>query len=59
MNTLENLIDKGIEKSTAVSMLESYSSKIGSMSGVYEITDITYDFKECGRDVELNVSHKP
>ena len=53
MNTLENLIDNGIDKYTAVSMLDSYSSKIGTMNGIYEITDIVYDFKERGRDVTL------
>ena len=53
MNTFENLIENGIDKHTAVSMLDSYASKIGTMNGVYKITDITYDFKERGRDVEL------
>lgn len=53
MNTLKNLIDNGIDKYTAVSMLDSYSSKIGTMNGIYEITDITYDFEERGRDVTL------
>lgn len=53
MNTLENLIDNGIDRNTAVSMLDSYSSKIGTMNGIYEITDITYDFSKRGRDVTL------
>lgn len=53
MNALENLIDNGIDKYTAVSMLDLYSSKIGTINGIYEITDITYDFKERGRDVTL------
>ena len=53
MNTFENLIENGIDKHTAISMLDSYASKIGTMNGVYKITDITYDFKERGRDVEL------
>lgn len=53
MNTFENLIDNGIDEHTAVSMLESYSSKIGTKNGIYEIIDITYDFQERGRNVAL------
>lgn len=53
MNTLENLINNGIDVKTAQDMLDNYSSKIGTMNGVYEIIDITYDFKERGRDVTL------
>ncbi len=37
-------------------MLDNYSSKIGTMNGIYEITDITYDFNERGRDVTLKCS---
>lgn len=53
LNTLESLLDNGIDEYTASVMLNSYSSKIGTMNGIYEITDITYDFKESGRDVTL------
>ena len=53
MNTFENLIENGIDKHTAISMLDSYASTSGTMNGVYRVTDITYDFKERGRDVEL------
>lgn len=53
MNTLENLINNGIDIKTAQDMLDNYSSKIGTMNGVYEIIDITYDFKERGKDVTL------
>ncbi len=56
MNTLQNLIDNGIEPHTAQEMLDNYSSKIGTMNGIYEITDITYDFNERGRDVTLKCS---
>jgi len=56
MNTFQNLIDNGIEPYTAQEMLDNYSSKIGTMNGVYEITDITYDFNERGRDVTLKCS---
>lgn len=56
MNTFQNLIDNGIEPHTAQDMLNNYSSKIGTMNGIYEITDITYDFTERGRDVTLKCS---
>lgn len=56
MNTFQDLIDNGIEPYTAQNMLDNYSSKIGTMNGIYEITDITYDFNERGRDVTLKCS---
>lgn len=56
MNTFQNLIDNGIEPHTAQEMLDNYSSKIGTMNGVYEIVDITYDFNERGQDVVLKCS---
>lgn len=56
MNTLQNLIDNGIEPYTAQEMLDGYSKRIGTMNGIYEITDITYDFNERGRDVTLKCS---
>lgn len=56
MNTLQNLIDNGIEPYTAQDMLDGYSKRIGAMNGVYKITDITYDFNERGRDVTLKCS---
>ena len=56
MNTLQNLIDNGIEPYTAQQMLDGYLKRIGTMNGVYEITDITYDFNERGRDVTLKCS---
>lgn len=56
MNTFEDLIQNGIEPQTVVFMLDSYSRKIGTMNGIYKITDITYDFKEHGRIVTLKCS---
>ena len=53
MNTLQSLIDNGIELYTAQSMIDNYSSKINTMNGIYIITDITYDFDTKGRDVTL------
>ena len=53
MNTLEQLLDNGIELNTAVSMLESYSNRIGTRNGIYEVYDISYDFTERGRDITL------
>lgn len=56
MNTFQNLIDNGIEPHTAQDMLDGYSKRIGTMNGVYEITDITYDFTERGKDITLKCS---
>lgn len=56
MNTFQNLVDNGIDPHTAQSMLDDYSKRIGTMNGIYEITDITYDFTERGRDVTLKCS---
>lgn len=53
MNTLQNLLDNGIDLITAQSMIDNYSSKIGTRNGVYVITDITYDFEQRGKDVTL------
>lgn len=56
MNALQDLTDNGIEPYTTQKMLDGYSKRIGTMNGVYEITDITYDFNERGRDVTLKCS---
>lgn len=56
MNTFQNLIDNGIEPHTAQDMLDGYVNHIGTMNGVYKITDITYDFTERGKDVTLKCS---
>lgn len=53
MNTLQELIDNGIDIYTAQSMLDNYLSKVGTMNGIYLITDITYDFNAKGRDITL------
>lgn len=51
MNTIQNLIDNGIDMANAERMISEYKKRIGTMSGVYKITDITYDFLERGKDV--------
>ncbi len=56
MNTFQNLIGNGIEPHTAQDMLDGYAKRIGTMNGIYEITDITYDFNERGKDVTLKCS---
>ena len=53
MNTLQELIDNGIDIYTAQSMLDNYLSKVGTMNGIYLITDIAYDFNAKGRDITL------
>lgn len=56
MNTFQNLLDNGIEPHTAQDMLDGYIKRIGTMNGIYEITDITYDFNKRGKDVTLKCS---
>lgn len=56
MNTIEDLINHGIEQHTAKKMLEDYKKRIGTMNGVYKIIDINYDFNERGRDIILQCS---
>ena len=53
MNTLQNLIDHGIEINTAIRMLSEYQKRIGTDNGIYYIKDINYDFNQRGRDVTL------
>ena len=56
MNSIEELVRNGIERYTAEEMLHNYASRIGTMSGVYEIVDIRYDFIFHGRVVSLKCS---
>ena len=53
MNTIEDLLDNNMELHTAETMLNEYRKRIGTMNGIYEITDITYDFNKRGKDVTL------
>ena len=53
MNTLQNLLDNGIDIHTAIRMLDDYQKRIGTDNGIYIITDITYDFDNRGKDVTL------
>lgn len=53
MNTLQNLLDNGIDIHTAIRMLSDYQKRIGTDNGIYIITDITYDFENRGKDVTL------
>lgn len=57
MNTLQNLIDNGIEINTAIRMLSEYQKRIGTINGIYKIIDITYDFNERGKDVTLECTN--
>ena len=56
MNTIEDLINHGIERYAAERMLEDYKKRIGAMNGVYKIIDINYDFNERGRNITLQCS---
>ena len=40
MNTIEDLINHGIEQHTAKKMLEDYKKRIGTMNGVYKIIQL-------------------
>lgn len=53
MNTLQNLLDNGIDIHTAIGMLDDYKKRIGTDNGIYIITDITYDFDNRGKDITL------
>lgn len=53
MNTLQELLDNNIELYTAEKMLNDYSERIGTMNGIYKITDINYDFNIYGKIVTL------
>ena len=57
MNTLQNLIDNGIEINTAIRMLSEYQKRIGTNNGIYYIKDINYDFNQRGRDVTLECTN--
>lgn len=56
MNTLQNLLDNGIELNTAERMLSEYLKRIDTMNGIYKIIDINYDFSIRGKDVTLQCS---
>lgn len=56
MNTINELTQHGIDVKTAESMIDGYKRRIGTRSGIYIIADITFDFTEHGRNVELKCS---
>lgn len=56
MNTIQNLIDNGIDFKTAQRMLVGYSQKVGTYSGIYLITDVYYDFEIKGKIVKMKCS---
>ena len=39
MNTLQDLIDNGIEVNTAIKMLSDYQKRIGNQNGIYKIEE--------------------
>ena len=53
MNTIEELLDNGIELYTAEMMISDYSKRIGTTNGIYKIIDINYDFNIRGKIVTL------
>ena len=57
MNTLQNLIDNGMDVNTAIRMLSEYQKRINTSNGIYKIIDITYDFNERGKDVTLECTN--
>lgn len=64
MNTIQQLVENGIDETTAMSMIAGYQRRIGTRNGIYIIRDITYDFDIRGKDIELeciecgNVLHR-
>jgi hypothetical protein len=57
MNTIKDLLSNGIDINTAKRMISNYSNRINTMSGIYKITDINYDFSIKGRDVTLQCTN--
>ena len=57
MNTLQDLIDNGIEVNTAIKMLSDYQKRIGNQNGIYKIIDINYDFGARGKDITLECTN--
>lgn len=56
MNTIQELLDNDIDIHTAEMMLNEYSKHIGTMNGVYKITDVEYDFNIRCKIVTLECS---
>jgi hypothetical protein len=56
VNNLDDLIKNGIDFYTADAMVKAYSEKIGTMNGIYLISDINYDFESRGKLVTLKCS---
>lgn len=56
MNSLEDILDNGVDVHTAELMLNEYSKRIGTINGIYKITDIEYDFNIHGKIVTLECS---
>ena len=53
MNTIQELLDNNIDLHTAEMMINEYQKRIDTMSGVYRIEDINYDFNIRGKIVTL------
>jgi len=56
MNTVQELLDNNIDLHTAEMMINEYQKRIDTMSGVYRIEDINYDFNIRGKIVTLKCS---
>lgn len=46
MNTTQELLKNGLDKTTAINMLDNYTDRIGLEYGCWKLIDINYDF-EC------------
>lgn len=53
MNTIQELIENGIDIKTADKMLHDYIARIGTLNGIYKIIDINYDVELRGKDVAM------
>lgn len=40
MNTMQELLNKGFDKTTAINMLDNYTDRIGSGYGCWKLIDI-------------------
>ena len=53
METVNSLINKGLNKDTAISLIDIYKNKLNTRNGIYIISDITYMPEIHGKDIEL------
>lgn len=56
MNTVQELVEHGIEKHTAEMMVECYENRIGKLHGINRVVDIRYIYDTGDREITLECS---